>query len=107
MTPRSLLRSLLLPLLLLLAQQGALLHELSHYAKPQTQEEGGDKKQPSHAEACSLCLAFAQVESAAPTHVSMAPLLAQLSFELTPVDPVYVATTPLPAERSRGPPPIL
>ena len=107
MTPRSLIRSLLLPLLLLLAQQGALLHELSHYATPQTQEEGGDKKQPSHAEACSLCLAFAQVEFAAPTHVPMAPLLAQLSFELTPADPVYVGTTPLPAERSRGPPPII
>ena len=31
----------------------------------------------------------------------------QQRVELTPVDPVYVGTTPLPAERSRGPPPIL
>jgi hypothetical protein len=102
---RKLCRSFLLPLLLLLAQQGAVLHELSHY--PATEVGGDSKSQTSHGDICGLCLAFAQVDSAAAPDVSVPLLLAELSFELAPVAPVHVGATQLPAQRSRGPPSVL
>jgi hypothetical protein len=55
--------SLLLPLLLVVAQQGALLHELSHYRSSET--PGESKKQSPRGDVCELCLAFAQIGSAA------------------------------------------
>ena len=98
-------RSLLLPLLLLFAQQGALLHELSHYTAPETQ--GHSKKQSSRGEACELCLAFAQVESAAKPDLAVPVLLADLSFELAPAVTVSAVAAELPSQRNRGPPPLL
>ncbi|MBI3367135.1 MAG: hypothetical protein HY021_01385 [Burkholderiales bacterium] len=89
--------------MLLLAQQGALLHELSHYSAPQSQGQ----KQSSLGEACELCLAFAQVDSAAAPDVSIRPLLAGLSFHAAPAPAAYVGGIWLPAERNRGPPPVL
>jgi hypothetical protein len=96
-----LLRSLMLPLLLIVAQQGAVLHELSHYAATETHD---GKKQSPRGDVCDLCLAFAHVGSAATPPSVVAPLLTHLSHQLTPVLPVYAAATELPAERSRGPP---
>jgi hypothetical protein len=96
-----LLRSLMLPLLLLVAQQGAVLHELSHYTATETHD---GKKQSPRGDVCDLCLAFAQVGSAAAPQSVVPLLLADLSHHLTPVLPVYAAATELPAERSRGPP---
>ena len=98
-------RSLFVPLLLVVAQQGALLHELSHYATAET--TGDSKKQSPRSDVCDLCLAFAQIGSAAPTQHVGAPLLAGLSHELAPVAPVLVEAVQLPAERSRGPPQFL
>jgi hypothetical protein len=96
-----LLRSLMLPLLLLVAQQGAVLHELSHYTAAETHD---GKKQSPRGDVCDLGLAFAQVGSAATPHDVVPPLLADLSHQLTPVFPVYAGAVQLPAERSRGPP---
>ena len=96
-----LLRSLMLPLLLLVAQQGAVLHELSHYTAAET---GEGKEQSPRGDVCDLCLAFAQVGSATMPHSVAAPLLADLSHRLTPVLPVHAQAAELPAERSRGPP---
>ena len=96
-----LLRSLLLPLLLLVAQQGVALHELSHYTAAETQD---GKKQSPREDVCELCLAFAQVGSAATQQSVAAPLLTDLSYQLTPVLPVVAGAIHLPAERSRGPP---
>ena len=98
-------RSLLFPLLLLFAQQGALMHELSHYGTPETQ--GHSKNQSSRGEACELCLAFAQVESAAKPDLAVLVLLADLSFELAPAATVSAVTAELPSQRNRGPPPLL
>jgi hypothetical protein len=95
-------RSLFVPLLLVIAQQGAALHELSHYAPTQT--TGDSKKQAPRGDICELCLAFAQIGSAAPSQAVVAPLLAGLSHELVPVSPVHLEVAQLPAERSRGPP---
>jgi hypothetical protein len=96
-----LLRSLMLPLLVLVAQQGAVLHELSHYAETETHD---GKKQSPRGDVCDLCLAFAQVGSAATPQSVAVPLLAHLSHQLTPVLPVHAEATELPDERSRGPP---
>ena len=98
-------RSLLLPLFLLFAQQGALLHELSHYTTPETQ--GHSKKQSSRGEACELCLAFAQVDSVAKPDLAVPALLANLSFEMAPAPTAYAVAAELPAQRNRGPPPLL
>ena len=79
-----------------------MLHELSHYAPTQT--AGDTKKQAPRNDACELCLAFAQIGSAAAPQNVVVPLVADLSHELAPGKPVHVETAQLPAERSRGPP---
>src|SRR5260221_6982924 len=91
---RELCRSLLLPLLLVFAQQGALLHELSHYTASETQ--GNSKKQSSRGEACELCLAFAQVDSAAKPDLAVPALLANLSFKLAPATTASTFAAELP-----------
>jgi hypothetical protein len=98
-----LLRSLLLPLLLVIAQQGALLHELSHWSGASAETQQRDKQAPN-SDACNLCLAFAGIGSgAAPAHTP-ASLLADLSD--APALPVLAAqiAAELPAARGRGPP---
>lgn len=98
---RRLCRTLLLPLLLLLAQQGALLHELSHYAAPTTQAEGGKKRATGP---CELCMAFAQVQSATGPAAVPLPLLAGLGFQRVERAPVAARTTTPLTPRNRGPP---
>jgi len=97
-----LLRSLFVALLLVAAQQGAFLHELSHYAARESTGHG--KKQHPRGDVCELCLAFAQIGSAAPAQHVAAPLPVGLSHEAAPVVPVFLDAVHLPAERSRGPP---
>lgn len=98
---RRLCRTLLLPLLLLCVQQGAFLHDLSHYKAAET-EEDGDRQHPGGP--CALCLAFAHVESLASPAVPPLLLLAGLSCLLVPAAFVVSrAATPL-ARRNRGPP---
>jgi len=94
--------SLLLPLLLVLAQQGALLHELSHYTAPDTLDEGDRQTPDKHP--CELCLAFAHIGSTATSDTVVAPLLADLSFAPFFAATATVAATALPARRNRGPP---
>ena len=94
-------RTLLLPLLLLCVQQGAFLHELSHYKASATQDEGD--KRPANG-ACALCLAFADVESVSTAAVPPLLLLARLSFLLVPAAVVTARAATPPARRSRGPP---
>ena len=96
-------RSLLLPLLLLVAQHGALLHELSHYAgTAETPEESDKQKSGTHP--CELCLAFAQVESTATTDVAVPALLSGLSYATALPAMVAVRAAELPSQRNRGPP---
>ena len=90
---------------MLFAQQGALLHELSHYATTETQ--GHSKEQSSRGEACELCLAFAQVDSGVKPDLAVPALLADLAFELAPAATASIHGAELPAQRNRGPPPFL
>lgn len=100
-------RSMLLPLCLLLAQHGVLLHELSHCASGVTQEQGEDDHHRADQDHCHLCIAFAQLESVATTDVVIAGLLAGLSFQQVSIAAMSGTTSESPSERNRGPPTFL
>jgi hypothetical protein len=92
--------TLLLPIFLLLAQQGELRHEYSHFAGQAT----SCKKAPANADHCLECLAYAQIVGAAKADVGQAMLLAGLAFHFTPSFAVASADGEAASPRSRGPP---
>jgi hypothetical protein len=123
---RNLFKSLGLLLLLITAQQGAVVHELSHHlaanpggftsagglARPDELSTSGgvnsaDVRSASGVAAdanCALCPAFAQVLTPAFTHSFQVPLLvrADLPRSRAPQYPAIEIAVPTP--RSRGPP---
>ncbi len=113
---RKLYLSLLLPFFMLLVQQGAVWHELGHLRCNATntvasvasdqQDQAQHDKELTADKLCEVCLAFAQVSTAAKTDV---PLLSLLSFShaLAPWTATPVATADAPAQRNRGPPTLL
>jgi hypothetical protein len=105
---RKLLLSLLLPFVLLLSQQGAAVHEMSHLADATTRGDDGQQRsgrQPGDLQ-CEACLAFAHLAGVATAQV-VPPALLSFSFQI-PVNaaPVFIAAD-APTARSRGPPPLL
>jgi hypothetical protein len=98
-TLRKLSWTLLLPLLLLFAQQGELRHEYSH----DVSQEASCKK-PLPTDTCATCLAYAHITAAAKTELALAGLLANLSFHFAPAFAVASADDDLVSPRSRGPP---
>jgi hypothetical protein len=94
-------RSLILPLLLLCAQQGGLLHELSHYKAAGTQNERDPAK--SDGRACELCLAYAHLDVAAKPDV-VAVALQTFVFAVPAAIAVSTRTADAPPAQSRGPP---
>jgi hypothetical protein len=100
---RILYRELSLVLLLLMAQQGAVVHELSHFfgaSDVELRVESGDAADGT----CALCPVFAQVITPAVSHSFHIPDLvrAQPTLYSEPRLSAIDATTPRP--RSRGPP---
>lgn len=100
---RQLFKALGLLLLLMVAQQGAVVHELSHVfgvinGELRVQSDGAADT------TCALCPTFAQVVTPAFSHSFYIPLLVR--FALEPVtEPRYVAIdAAVPRPRSRGPP---
>lgn len=113
-TPHSLLRrltlSILLPMVLLFSQQGALLHELSHWhvvpasvsaaaSGPQAQAVDIDN------DFCLSCLGFAQIGGLAKFDALPTLELDSLSYHFAADAVRHVAELALPVARSRGPPP--
>jgi hypothetical protein len=98
-------RSLVLPLLLLVAQHGALLHELSHAIAPQTQDESDPPTSSKHP--CQLCLAFAQIQSTATATDAIPVLLTGLTFAPSVASVPATLAAELPSQRNRGPPAFL
>lgn len=95
-------KHLSLLLLLILAQQGAVVHEVAHVNGVANM----DLKAASGAadSACALCPAFAQVNTPAFSHSFDIPLLIRVTLELS-AEPLYaVIGTAVPRPRSRGPP---
>ena len=91
--------SLLLPLLLLFAQQGELRHEYSHYA-----EQASSCKKPVPTDTCATCLAYSHICGAAKTEVAAPGLLSHLSFHFVPAFDVASAEEEALSPHSRGPP---
>lgn len=88
-------------LLLILAQQGAVVHELSHVAGGSMAIDASSIVLDS---SCAQCPAFAQVVAPAFSHSFGVPSLARTAYEVgaAPVyAPVEIAT---PQPRNRGPP---
>ena len=98
--------TLLLPLLLVVAQHGAVLHELSHIYYSGGASIGAQldatERLAEHSQ-CVTCLAFAQV--ATPAAASLAALLALPAAALIVPEPRYaIIAAASPTPRSRGPP---
>jgi hypothetical protein len=105
----------LLPVLLLLAQQGAVLHEFSHlYGNPapagfqsafEQTGNGGEQKQLP-ASACEKCLVYAHLAGAVSPHVPVvSPSL--LAFDFSQQLAAAQRGIDIPTARNRGPPVIL
>jgi hypothetical protein len=102
---RRLTLTVLLPLVLLFSQQGALLHELSHwhFASP-TVEAKAEAATSVDADICLDCLAFAQVAGLAQFDLPALPSHEGLSYHFVSEAARSVAEASTPALRSRGPP---
>jgi hypothetical protein len=100
---RKLFTGLLLSMLLLLTQQGAVLHELGHLSAAQTQTDP-DQDHPGAAVLCATCLALSHIGSGAHELAAPLPLLAHLTFA-APGHAALRGNTPAGlTPRSRGPP---
>lgn len=97
-------RAAALSLLLLLAQQGALMHEWAHHGVAVGQQHEGDDHRTAAGERCELCVAFAQIAGAVATDDAVPVLLAGVAFALPGASPVVAGSATPPATRSRGPP---
>ncbi len=103
--------SFLLPILLVLAQQGAILHELGHYrsaailAARQGQANSQDQDQPPGAR-CETCLLYAELAGAATPHFP-AFIAPHLAYDFWQQAEVAQRSTDIPLARSRGPPILL
>jgi len=96
--------TLLLPLLLLFAQQGELLHEYGHYRQPAS---SSSQKAPAQSDACSQCLAYAHLSGVAKPEIAVPLLLAGLAFHFALGAEPASADVRVARARSRGPPSFL
>ena len=92
-----------LMLLLLSAQQGAVVHELGHLAGAAGGSELVADSANSNA-ACALCPAFAQASSPTFSHSFTLPHLARATPEPELKPQFAVIDAAVPTARSRGPP---
>jgi hypothetical protein len=96
---------LLLPLLLVLSQQGAWLHELSHAAYAAQAHQPAVQQADASFEhgVCPSCQSFGQLGSALTTSLAALPVAVTRLCPQT--DPPYSQpAAPPPAPRNRGPP---
>ena len=91
-----------LALLLVFAQQGALLHELSHIYRtgaPALQHE----ENVLDAKLCATCLAFSQVANPASSTLGVLPMVA-IAQHRAARPRISIIAADAPAPKSRGPP---
>lgn len=100
---RKLYLSLILPLLMLLSQQGAVRHEIGHLSNTPSPFE--QKQQPVD-KLCEQCLAFAHLAVAAKPEVPSISLPA-FQHAAPSADAVPFVAADAPTQRSRGPPAFL
>ena len=100
---RHVFKALGLWLLLIVAQQGAVVHDLSHFSRVSDAGSRVDSQTAADA-ACALCPAFAQVVTPAFSHAFYVPPLVRAAPERIS-EPNYSAIdAAVPQPRSRGPP---
>ena len=96
-------KALGLLLLLIAAQQGAVVHELSHVVRTNDAElrvePGGGADT-----VCALCPAFAQTVTPAFSHSFEIPVLERAAAELCSEPLIFAIDAQAPRPRSRGPP---
>lgn len=95
--------SLGLALLLLTAQLGAVLHEVSHICRVSTNVHEQVHPDTALEKLCDLCVAFSQVANPAGNSVASAQFEPS-SCAAGAVRPSAVETADVPTPRSRGPP---
>src|SRR6202035_1636413 len=94
--------ALVLPLLLLFAQQAALLHELIHIHPAGSSQVRYDNELLA-GKICDTCAAFAQVGNPTIGSVAVLPTIAAAHYYVP--EPVYsIVAAAAPPPRSRGPP---
>jgi hypothetical protein len=96
-------KALSLLLLLMVAQQGAVVHELSHVFRagdPQLKVESGGGADTT----CALCPAFAQVVTPAVSHSFHVPLIGRAAPLRAAELPTSAIDAAVPEPRNRGPP---
>lgn len=96
------LKILSLLLLLLTAQQAAVVHELSHLSGLAGSEFNLDSGNANSA--CALCPAFAQASSPGFSHPLQIPLMVRAAPEPASKPLFAVIEAAVPTARSRGPP---
>jgi hypothetical protein len=92
-----------LVLLLVAAQDGALVHEFSHLAGAQHAAHSADSS-ASNTSTCALCPSFAQAASPTFAHSFTIPQIAPAGLQLVAAPRIESADASLPTARSRGPP---
>jgi hypothetical protein len=95
--------SLGLALLLLTAQLGAVLHEVSHICRVSTNVHERLHADTALEKMCDLCVAFSQVANPAGNSVAVAEFEPS-SCAADVLRPCAVDTAEVPTPRSRGPP---
>jgi hypothetical protein len=100
---RQMCKALGLLLLLMVAQQGAVVHELSHVAGASSGEWGAQPDSTA-GKTCVLCPTFAQVVTPAVSHAFHIPLLVRFTQEAVAASPIAAIDAAVPCPRSRGPP---
>ncbi len=96
-------KALCLWLLLIAAQQGAAVHEVSHFSRLvgiDARLDSGDSADRN----CSLCPALAQAVTPAFSHAFHIPPLVRADVARTPAAQYAAVTAAVPTPRSRGPP---
>jgi len=105
---RRFLLAFLLPFVMLLSQQGAVRHEIAHFADFASQSHGGsphDGKGLPDLQ-CQACLAFAHLAGVANATV-VPPALLSFGHHFAVIEaPAFIAAD-APCARSRGPPAFL
>lgn len=99
---RKLLLSFVLPVLLLLSQQGAAWHEIGHLHEPPASR--GDAKKSPGDKLCDTCLAFAHLACGAAKPDVAQLHLPRLVHDLPAAVAVASTDADAPHQRSRGPP---
>lgn len=96
-------QAICLVVLMIAAQHGAVVHELSHLAGAQSAQVRAVSGEATDS-SCALCPAFAQASSPAFSHTFIIPRLARVEVERIAELRLKTANLSVPTPRSRGPP---